>query len=463
MEKGLDIRIPLYWGWGLLLLTAGVYLWWISQIESGFQPLWSDEIIYVLNAQAQYETGETAAAFTFNGTGAKVGGADAHGPVYPWLHASMAHLFGWSDRLMMWLQAAFVLLSLLAFWRWSALSWVKKQGFSLLLLLFPFLPLYGFTFMQEGWQIGLAVWFVLWLEKMAADRPSAFVFWGGLIGLILAGLLRPIWMMGGLALLPLAGNMRERLTYGGIFLLGSLASFWWVTTFYEPLPNYFSELIASLNTQGVMAFLLGLGDHFLDNLGTYFTTSTRDPIGNWLKFSPFILLMGVGWIAWLDKKRETLALLLWMAWVFFLLFAIYDAYDWRDIRILGPLNVLGIYVMVKKSPGFALGHGLFSLVMVSALCLHHPWIYERNEPRPSVEVAALPSELVEETSPTAITIKGPLSPEPHILLYLPLQTPAGGPIRYLLPYYEVDQLPTQWSFHHQGNQGYWLRKGQAEP
>jgi len=72
----------------LLIVLAGVlavYAYFFSYLGSGYSPYYGDEYFYYKNSEAFYLTNSLQASFTYSGSGARVLGADAHGPAYPLL------------------------------------------------------------------------------------------------------------------------------------------------------------------------------------------------------------------------------------------------------------------------------------------------------------------------------------------------------------------------------------------
>jgi hypothetical protein len=144
--------------WLILLLLIGLnYLQLLSSVTSVYHPVWSDELFYYLNTYSFFQSNSLQAALTFKGSGSILFGADAHGFAYPLLNGLFSKAVGWSNLNFILLNFIFLATIILIICLIKSITVNQKLNTIAFVLLFPFLPLYAFTYMQEVIHILIAV------------------------------------------------------------------------------------------------------------------------------------------------------------------------------------------------------------------------------------------------------------------------------------------------------------------
>jgi hypothetical protein len=132
--------------WILVICVYGYSI--VIQIPD-FIPIYSDEYFYYQNSKAFWLTSETSAVLTIDGKGGRIGGADAHGFMYPIFYGALGKLVGFGSKLFLFSNIIFLVLALWIGKKIKILSPNRTLIFSYFLFFQPMILMYLFTFMQE--------------------------------------------------------------------------------------------------------------------------------------------------------------------------------------------------------------------------------------------------------------------------------------------------------------------------
>ncbi|PZV76685.1 hypothetical protein CLV31_12410 [Algoriphagus aquaeductus] len=421
----------------VVVLVFAFFQVWIIKANT---PYYGDEHFYVKNAESFYLHHTLEAAFSYTGNGSKLLGADAHGPAYPLLHGGISKLIGWNIRNIPVIHLVILSISILLFWMKSA-GGVRTKLLQILLLLgCPVTLFYSMTFMPELLHLAGGIVLFLLMEKHLAKQSSqtyAFL----LLWIAMLGLFRSTWFFALIGLMvipcPLQGFKRAIYPLAGLGL-----AFFMQYYFHEQVPNGFSAAGNRLS-QG----------HWITALSELYFNTKRNLY--------FLLTYTEGWFYTLQKiwlilslllaafgfKREPMirfgVVMLLIQLVFTLVF--YKNYDWVDLRMYTPWVIfLNLCLLAKKQRGreVLVGINLTSFILI--LPLVNQLLFFRTHQ----EVKDVPKEVLEElgqlSSPALIWVD-PQILQDYALWQLPISQLKGEPIRYILPYYEIQgALPTAW-------------------
>jgi hypothetical protein len=330
----------------VLIIALYKYILQISLITNNYLPVWSDEFGYYLNAYSFYVNNTLDATFTFNGSGALLVGADAHGFMYPLFHGIIAKVFGWNNLNIVITNLFILFLSATLIFNVKAFSNFDKLFFALLVIIYPLGCLYSFTFMQETIQVLFSVLASIQLFFIYCEKDSKRNILLYVLIVLLAASFRPTWIFALIALIPNSKSKKDIIVYSIIFIVGVLLGFVYAKYFFEPVPDFFVEkLLDEFHTKGILSFSIMLLGHLIFNLKCYFSFN-ESIVYYFLKIS-IICLGFIITIATFTKKDKILV-------AFFLLYAInisslflfYDAFSWREIRFLSPLFYLTLILSI---------------------------------------------------------------------------------------------------------------------
>ncbi|WP_299246650.1 hypothetical protein [uncultured Aquimarina sp.] len=430
-------------GFGILILYAVLfnYIHLLNSITHNYLPVWSDEFFYFINTNSFFQNGVLEAALTYNGEGSRILGVDAHGFGYPLLHGGIAKIFGWDNLNFIYFNFISVLISVLLMCCIRRITITEKLWVSNLILMFPFFILYGVTYMQESIHIliALVISVLVYFIYNKEDNKVYIVLF--LITIFIAGIFRALWFFWLIGLIPLAKSNKQLIIYFSLFLLGVVMSFVFVLFFTEPVPNYFSSLVVLLKNNKIGEGLVSLLFHFYDNLNFYFFGKSGDLVYKSMKYLNFGIVTYFSYLAFKNKSRLTIAIALIGTLNFLLLFTIYDAFDWREIRTMSPLFYFYIIFIVSSS------RRITHLLIIILCCLFFPtlkisnqWIQERNNVQIIYDKKDVYKEIGKKIVDNKLTLLGYIPRDYSTdLLDLPLSNISGSPIRYIIPYYNVEK------------------------
>ncbi len=430
----------------LLSLLIIFYLELFLRIKSTYLPFDSDEYFYYLNAKSFFLYSSLKAALTFGGKGSILFGADAHGFAYPLLHGSIAKLVGWHNTNLIYFNFFLTLLIIVFYWYQNFLSIQQKIILSALFLLFPFIPIFIVTYMQEIIHIFFAVIASILIYKIYSTEKNKSYIIIFVVTLFIAAFFRCIWLFWLISLLPLAKTKKQFFGYMMLLLIGILISFCMDYFFYERTPNYFHAISFKIQNFHIISAIYSIGYHFLKNTLSlisygYQLSFPTNVVYLILKYS---IIYACGWYFYkffYNRSKLNDAILLIGMVNFFFLMSLYDAFDWREIRILSPFFyfILLFIVLENKNFLFLILGCILSFFLSQSII--NGFIKKRNEIVDQNFVAASNNfkKITNKISiqhPT-ILILSDMPPKPLDILNLPLATKYGFPIRYTIRFYDI--------------------------
>lgn len=428
-----------------------IYAYWIFQVQTGFLPTVSDEFAYYLNAQSFTENTTLRAAMTFTGKGSLLFQSDAHGFAYPLLHGTIGKIIGFHPLNLPFTNIVFIFLALLIISCQRDLQISQKTTLAVLLLAYILVPVYAFTYMQEALHFFVAVVFTLLLYKIY-ERESLRLVSLYLLLLVIAALFRPLWLFWSIGLLPLARNKKQFFQFSLIFLFYAGLSLVFVKLFIENFPSSF-RVVTQLVGQGrIGEALQSLSAQFVLNVGAYFTGGFSQPYSYYLaKLLIFFSVVALLGLYHVRKIKIYLAAALIGVINFGLLLITYNAWDWREIRSMSPLFFMfAIIIVAKREKYLTLACLILCLsAFPSVYNLTTNFISEHKK-----QAVAFTSSAPFFKPPQSMLTLLDSKPQPLILfgyrpqdysldlLFLPLRTSSGKPVRYAINAYN-DNLEDQ--------------------
>jgi hypothetical protein len=427
----------------LIVITIG-YCLLILQMQGSYLPVWSDEFFYYTNAASFFKNSTLKAALTFNGSGSRLLGADAHGFAYPVLNGGIAKIFGWGNFNIIYTNFFFIIASLAMVWFQKIITGYQKILITAFILLFPFFVLYGFTYMQESIHIFFSIACSILIYKIHINGKRKYYF--SFVFLVaVAALFRPLWLFWLIGLIPFAKSRLQFRNLILIFVLGITASFFITYYFTEAVPNYFSA-VNNLFAQGqIKAVFFSLVKHFAYNLYAYFFSTENFLIYLPIKYLIFATLVLFVFNAIKYRSKLHISIALIGVLNFLLLFLFYDVFKWREIRVLAPFFYFCIPFWVTEINNYLKYLCLFVLAVLFILTLPvaEQWIEERNihSAKKALNQQAVFDEIGQNVSGNAIVLVNYLPTDSTLdLISLPLQNVSNSPIRYIIPYYNVKKV-----------------------
>ncbi|NVJ86795.1 MAG: hypothetical protein HWE15_10855 [Algoriphagus sp.] len=413
-----------------------MYIYFLLRLDFGFGSYYGDEIFYQKNSESFYQSGELSASFTYSGKGSKIGGFDAHGPAYPLLYSFL---------LMLKASPSFhiPLTNLLVFGITIFALAIKRTHLTqfplqlLLILGSPFTLFYGFSYMPEliHFSIGIGL-YLLFSAYFKHESPSNL--WFLLIGIGIAGLFRSTWFFAwvalGISLIP-----KKKWLGLGLMASGIGAALFYSSFFYEQTPNVFSNSLdlIQLNNWGRAIYEV----YFNTKRNIYFLLHYTEGKYYWV-WKIWVLVSLIFGLIYQKKSKlirlSTLLLLIQLAFSVI----IYKTYEWTDWRMLSPVTMLLNLGLIEnrklKYPSWLLvGLSLASFFLI--LPFQQKIIGLRNDyTLPGIEKSVI--EELKNLDQALIRIH-PFVLEKYQLEELPLVNHDGNILRYILPFYELDEAP----------------------
>lgn len=422
-----------------LLAILSIYGWLFLQVGSNYLPVWSDEFFYYTNANSFFQNNTLQAALTFNGSGSRLFGADAHGFSYPLLNGGIAKIFGWHTLNFIYTNFFFVVAALALVWFQKNISSWQKFLITASVLCFPFFVLFGFTYMQESIHIFFAIACSTLIYKIYKTRQNKYYIIFVLL-ILVAAAFRPLWFFWLIGLIPFAKNKLQKSAFIFIFLAGVLASFAFTYFFTEAVPNYFSSIINLIQQGGFVMAFTSLVKHFVYNVYAYFF-STNDTL-IYLPVKYLILLPLIVFVIKAIKHKSSLYTSIALLGVinFLMLFLFYDVFKWREIRVLAPFFYFSVFYLITETGRY------FKYIQVAALAvlfiltlpLTRQWIQGRNiHLAEKVNSSKAAFDLIAEKAEDRKLIFINYTPADSSLdlILLPVKNKTNQPVRYIAPYY----------------------------
>lgn len=336
----------------VLFCTTAIYLYLISLIKQNYMPVWSDEFLYYINAKSFYLTSSLKAAFTLAGTGSPIFGADPHGFAYPLFNGLIAKVVGWHNVNFIYTNFCIIFLSVMLYWQQKFLTLNQKISITILFLLFPFLPFYSITHMQEIIHVFFAVILSILIYKIYHTEDNRFYIFSYIITLVIAGFFRSLWLYWLIGLLPLSKTKKEFSKYLLIFMLGIVGTVIIQNLFCEKAIYYFYDLMVLIKQYEFITALKSLLGHFYSNLKNYFIYYDSSMVI--YLFIKYVLLFLVLYFIYrfftkFKNNKMYMALALIGGINFLLVFSLYDTFAWREIRTLSPLFYFFLIFLVLDS------------------------------------------------------------------------------------------------------------------
>lgn len=193
----------------------------INAITMNYHPVWSDEFFYFINTYSFIQNDTLEAALTFGGEGSVVFGADAHGIGYPLLHGTIAGFFDWSNISLISFNFIIILISILLVWFIQSITITHKLWFTIIVLLFPFFPLYAFTYMQEVIHIFIALVISVLIYHIYNKDDNKLYIVLFILTIFISGIFRSLWFFWLIGLIPVSKSKRQLITYSLLFFFWS--------------------------------------------------------------------------------------------------------------------------------------------------------------------------------------------------------------------------------------------------
>ncbi|WP_462251109.1 hypothetical protein [Ferruginibacter sp.] len=427
-----------------LLAILSIYFWLFLQVGSNYLPVWSDEFFYYTNAYSFFENNTLQAALTFNGSGSRLIGADAHGFAYPLLNGGIAKIFGWHTLNFIYTNFSFVAASLALIWFQKNMSSRQKFLITISVLCFPFFALFGFTYMQESIHILFAITssFLIYKIYKTGQNKHCIIF---VLIILIAGVFRPLWFFWLIGLIPFAKNKLQKSAFIFIFLAGILASFAFTYFFTEAVPNYFSSIINLIQQGNFIAAFTSLVKHFTYNIYAYFFSANDALIYlpvKYLIMLPLIVFI-VKAVKYKSKLYTSIAFI--GAINFLMLFLFYDVFKWREIRVLAPFFYFSVFYLITETGQYFkyILVVVLAVLFILTLPLTKQWIQGRNihfAEEVNSSKAAFDFIAQKAEGGKVIFINYTPADSSLDLIQLPVKNITNHPIRYIAPYYNSKKM-----------------------
>ncbi|MDH3349001.1 MAG: hypothetical protein OEM02_13000 [Desulfobulbaceae bacterium] len=451
-----DARAYRYTIYFFLTTLVCVYVFWIVKACDGLIPVWSDEFFYYTNARNFTENTTLRAAFTYTGKGSVLFQADGHGFAYSLLHGSIGKLIGSHPLNIPLTNIAFVLMSLLLIAKQKALQSSQKAAIAVVLLAYLTVPVFSFTFMQESLHLLVSVGCTLLLLRIYEKRMTRdilfflFLIW-------CAAFFRNLWLFWSIGLIPLARSRKDLFLYLLLFIVCATVSFLNAKLLWDSFPSYFSSVTKLIKDGMILEAGRSLYGHFILNIQSYFVGGFSKPYPYYLtKLIIFSSVVTMGVLYLMRKEKIYFAAALIGFVNFSLLLITFDAWDWREIRSMSPLFFMSaIIVVYKKHLSITIAYLVFVIsTSVYSFDIAKNFIAMRKQQAIVFRNTAPSRILFQQQLHTLLDTKShPLvllgyKPQDYTLdlLFLPIQTPSGKPVRYAINYFDEQLKVTEYDY-----------------
>ena len=357
------------------LVLVGFYLYHFFRVFSidEYMPSRADPIWYYLDTKAFFENSSILSPYIQDESVSRIGEAGAHGPGYAIFYGLIAKVFGFNDKLILWVN--FFLLSTLVFliirstrfdkWSKYLLITIQLSYFTTLWNCFAFTPEIIHIFLAN-----IIAFYFIEISKESEEGKEISKKNFFLLGLfiVLAGFFRYSWVLSifGIFAFTKKKNDLWLLSPFCIFILGLGLIYLKLfhATYYGLVLGNCSEFIKQGNLPAcinsvynnvAMNFPMFFYKYYYSSY--YFLTK--------LVFIVFLIFLISTWFK--TKSRLILAVVIIQMIYFLSLFLFYDAYDTRDIRGLTPCLIIALITLAyyKKNKLISLVALAFILVFPS--------------------------------------------------------------------------------------------------
>ncbi len=417
----------------------------ISGLGPAYHPLWSDEFFYYMNALSLADNKTLAASFTYNGTGSRLFGADAHGISYPILNSIAPAIFGWNNFNFIGLNFILFLIPAILILLSKEISIFYKSSILAIFIAYPLFLFFGFSFMQEVVHIflGTISGFLLFKVYNSQNKPSSILIYT--IFILFSGTFRSLWFFFLMALIPLSLSKKQLFYFSIISLLGIFCSLIYTKFFIEPIPIYYFQVFENLTKGNVDLVVKSIYTHFKINIISYFSIQYNGFVYNSMKYIVFLSAVYFVIMSVFKKNKIFISLALIGIINFSIIFFLYDAFDGREIRTLSPLFYFYLIFLVLFLQPW-LRFGLFLWVFY-CFNLHlnkaDYWIKERNKPYQGHELGKKEAfSKLKSLIPGEKTILLDYQPDDNTsdMIVLPIKNDHNQQIRYIIPYFKVKTI-----------------------
>ncbi len=429
---------------GLVIILISYFLLAL-QITDNYLPVWNDEFFYYTNSASFFENTTLKAALTYNGSGSRLLGGDAHGFAYPLLNGGIAKIFGWHNLNFIYTNFLFVAAALVLVFFQKNITSVNRLFIILFVLIFPFFAIYGFTYMQESVHIFFAIVCSILIGRINREGLAKdYCFF--ILVVFIAALFRPFWLIWLVGLIPFAVNTFQRRLYILLFLFGSVLSVLLMFYFTEFVPNYFASVIALIGKGDIGGFLYSMIKHFTYNGYAYFFKNENSLVYFFVKCSILAALIFFSTKAYIHKSKLFISIAFTGIVNFLVLFLLYDVFMWRETRVLVPFFYFCIPFLVFEINSKLKFLLLFILAVFFGLNLPESKkvIAERNMHTKEAAADAQNAfkTIASKLSDSAIVFINYYPSDSTLdLLSVPLKNISNSPVRYIVPYYRVNRVP----------------------
>jgi hypothetical protein len=417
-----------------LVVIVGIYIYCFLLADRGFSPYYGDEFFYFQNSKSFAENSSLNASFTYTGAGAKLLGADAHGPAYPLLYGLPAKLVGWHRPIIPLINGLVFSLAILVMF----LSEKKAKSTVNLQLIFvlgsPVTLFYSFTFMPE--LIHLAGGILLYTStKKYLDTLSKPDYLLLLTSILILGFLRSTWFLAMLGMLVIPGPLNGYLKL--LFVVSAiLLAFFHQHFLHEQVSNAFSEALR-LAKDGAAGTAM---EHLFFNLkrNVYFSLYYSEGWYYSIQKALFAILLLFALSYFRSSPLVRFGVTVSVVLLGFNLI-LYKNYGWVELRILTPMALFLMLSMLHEEKFRKFSYGL-AFLNILAFILIFPVVKTHIRLRNQPNVASVPVDLRQELLKTnaALVYIDHETLDKLALYELPVQNEKGKSIRYILPYYELN-------------------------
>ena len=416
-----------------LVAVVGVFIYFFSWLDSSYSPYYGDEYFYFQNARNFAENSSLKASFTYFGEGAKLFGADAHGPGYPLIYGLISKFVGWHNLTIPAVNLGIFLIGAIALIFSGVASRITKAQQVLLVVGSPITLFYSMTYLPELIHLGGGILLFVFCKNYLDTLSKKDFAW--LLGLIIVlGLIRNTWFFALFGLWVFPGPLIgfRKLIYP---ILGIILPYFFQAYFHEQVPNTFSELgqlvVKGQISEAFKVLILNC------KRNVYFAIHYSE---GWFYFVQKIWWLAtifLGVIFFRGYKLIQFGLVVLGLLILFNVI-LYKNYSWVDIRLYTSmifflnLGMIG-YSKNQLFPSILVGFNLASFVLIL------PLQEEIKRFRIHPEVKKIPQDTISEIqnlSSGLIYVSDSLL-HSHALPELPIQNRENKPIRYILPYYDV--------------------------
>jgi len=440
-------------------------------------PSRSDPIGYYLDIKSFFENSSIHAGIIMDEDISKVGGVGVHGPGYAIFYGTLAKIFGFHHKLMIWVNLFLLVFTFVFLWFHRTF---KRKDFLLLVTiqLSYFITLWScFSFTPELIHIFFANLIAIQLINISKSFYSNkinlnkqiyfFVFL-----ILLASFFRYSWVLAIVGILPFSGNkksfFKNVLICFSVMALGFLYLKLFHSNYYGAVVSKCTELIQSNNFDDCGSLIF---QNIIFNLQMFFY---KYYYSSYYFLTKLFILFVTLYLAHLYlKEKINLAFSVFLITIIHILSLVvfWDAYDTREIRGLTSSLIIGLIILVylQRKKIISIFAILFILVFPTTLKDFHYKIYDLSVesgrifrsfnldifkqllPRSNSKIITvlIPERFYWSAMPNRnpITIKDILHTR---ALTLPMKSNQGVPIRYTInnslvpPYYLFKKIPVDY-------------------